>query len=199
IACASETRAFRAAGRKALEARCGDGDMEAVFPYGTYQMRVLHRAPVEARPPMGAILAMPGATLSEVKAELARERDAAALRAGAHAMIDEVRDAFTEEAKQIVEHDDLELIGPPIGSTLTSTTASLPAAGEDAAPAEAAAVESDDDAITEMPVIECHRFDERPEAGTARKLSILRDRRGDRPRQKKVSASRSGEAGAALG
>jgi hypothetical protein len=192
VACASETHAFRRSNRSALEARCCDGDMEAVFPYGTYQMRVLHRVPVEERPPAGAILAMPGATLSEVKAELARERDAAALRVEAHAMIDEVRAAFEEEADQIVEHDDLELIAPPARSVGASSgeseseeaTASEPAS-DDHASAEPAAT-------TELPVVECHRFDERPEVGTARRLSILRDRRGDRRRGKRRRPGRHG-------
>ena len=189
IACASETRAFRAAGRKALEARC-NGDMQAVFPFGTYQMRVLHRAPVEAEPPADAILAAPGATLSEVKAELARERDAAALRAGAHAMIDEVRLAFTVEAEEIVAHNDFELIGAPMPSTSTKTsaseaeTAAAPAKDDGPTKADNDAAEGDADATSEKPVIECHRFDERPEAGTARRLCILRDRRGRRSRRR---------------
>jgi hypothetical protein len=111
IACATETRAFRQRHERSRCARL-EGDATAVFPFGTYQMRVLHDAPVESAPAHDARVAMPGPLLSEIKAELhelaagdERERR----REDARAMLAEVEAAFADEAHEIDEHTALEL------------------------------------------------------------------------------------------
>jgi hypothetical protein len=72
IAYALEVRDFRMRYRSSFEARRA-GDRAAAFPFGTYQMRVVHRAAAETRPLPDAIVAMPGPSLADVIAELERE------------------------------------------------------------------------------------------------------------------------------
>ncbi|HJL14088.1 MAG TPA: hypothetical protein RMH99_00460 [Sandaracinaceae bacterium LLY-WYZ-13_1] len=57
-----------------------DGDLERVYPYGTYEVRVHEGAPVEAAPPADAVVAKPGRTLAEVRAQLAERGVASSTR-----------------------------------------------------------------------------------------------------------------------
>ncbi|MDH5674451.1 MAG: hypothetical protein OEZ06_20155 [Myxococcales bacterium] len=64
---------FRKEHEEARRARKG-GDYGREFPYGTYNMRVHHDAPIGAVAP-GAFVAQPGPTLEEVKQELQERRE----------------------------------------------------------------------------------------------------------------------------
>jgi len=72
-AAATEVHEFRKEHEEARLARKG-GDYERAFPYGTYNMRVHHNAPVAVVAP-GAFVAQPGPTLEEVKQELQEQRE----------------------------------------------------------------------------------------------------------------------------
>jgi len=72
-AAATEVHEFRKEHEEARRARKG-GDYGREFPYGTYNMRVHHDAPIGAVAP-GAFVAQPGPTLEEVKQELQEQRE----------------------------------------------------------------------------------------------------------------------------
>ena len=70
---------------------------QAVFPYGTYGMRVFHRVEV-AEPLSDAIVAQPGPLLNDVRGQAE----------GARAQLaEEVRAAWKEEAGEVASADDL--------------------------------------------------------------------------------------------
>ncbi len=70
---------------------------QAVFPYGTYGMRVFHRVEV-AEPLSDAIVAQPGPLLNDVRGQAE----------GARAQLaEEVRGAWKEEAGEVASADDL--------------------------------------------------------------------------------------------
>jgi len=167
IQCAQETTVFRADHREVRTAR-RDGDLERVYPFGTFAAAAYQGAPVATAPAPGAILTAPGPTLEEVKAALAERRgpggeDADGERAAERRrVIDEVGAAFANEAAEIVAHDDLELCRKvPIGA------------------------ESSDEAAGANGGVQVrHRFDARPtKRSSAARIVTLRDRRRGRPRR----------------
>jgi len=159
IAAATETRAFRGDYGETREAR-RDGDLEREFPFGTYAQVVQHGAPVAAAPPPGALVALPGPLLSDVKAELERDRELRArLRDGSSELVEEVSAAFAEEVDDIVGHTGVALS--------ESVAVRVSASNED----------------METPtVVVRHRFGKPidTESG-ARRVIVLRDRRRGRP------------------
>jgi putative transposase len=159
IACAREVRDFRMRYRRSFEARRA-GDHAATFPFGTYQMRALHGAPTESSPALDAIVAMPGPSLADVIAELERApvtRDDALARTTS--LLDEVRDAFAEDAAEIVEHDAVGL--------------------DDELPRTSGESEDGD----ERTVVVRHRFGRSDDDENARRIIVLRDSRRGRPRR----------------
>lgn len=190
IACAKETRAFRQHHERSRRARL-DGDGGAVFPFGTYQMRALHKAPVEREQPPDARVAMPGPLLSEVKTELGefagpdeRER----LREGARSMLGEVEAALIDEAHDIHEHAALELPDERARAARTSQH-------DEAHDAEQSDVSDHDgtpgaDERAEGPVAVRHRFDRDPvPKSAARRVIVLRNSWKRRPRRTKRHGS----------
>ncbi len=163
IAAATEVRAFRQEHARARVAR-RDGDFDAVFPFGSYSMRQYHGAPVEPAPPPGALVALPGPLLQQVRDELAREGRGAS--ADAAPLVDEVRAALRDEAADIVEDAELDRPEPRTGR-LSSIDASAQTE-HDIVPDERALV------------VVRHRFDTQA-AQPARRLITLRDRRRGRP------------------
>jgi hypothetical protein len=104
---ARETRAFRHSYRQALHAHRA-GDRCALFPYGTYQLRLERAVPV-AEPPLEGLITRPGPLLCDVRAELEADsaRKAATHEPGTPSfaeLVDETRAVFHEEASVICEH-----------------------------------------------------------------------------------------------
>jgi hypothetical protein len=165
IACALEVRAHRARYRQAFAAR-RRGDAAVAFPFGTYQMRVVHRAPVETSPMPDAIVAMPGPLLCDVKAELERSRaPREQTLVATRALLDEVSGAFAHEAVEIERHNAVAFDDVPIpGSSKPDTT-------------------EDPDGTEPHSVIVRHRFGKRNpvDKSEARRIVVLRDRRRGRP------------------
>ena len=135
--------------------------MPSAIPFGTYGPRVFHNDPVELEPDVDAIVAAPGPTLADVKAELeaSAERGTDEPAATQHPIVDAVRDAFTREARALAEDIPMNREGdskPPGGA------ADEPAAGD---------------------VHVRRRRDRRPKprAGEARRVVVHRDRRRGRP------------------
>jgi len=164
--CANETKLFRHEYREARLARKA-GDMDAVFPYGTYGMRVHHNAPIACEPYDGALLTQPGPTLEDVMAELQLQRGAPLSEEATH-LINDVRDAFAEEASELCED---------AGMTFESTGGS--ACNVDSAPhGDASSVTED----ARVAVSVRHRFDKRhSDREDARRIITLRDKRRGRP------------------
>jgi hypothetical protein len=161
IAAAVEVRDFRGAHRQTRLAR-KDGDLEARYPFGTYAAEVYYGAPVDDMD-LSAIVAAPGPLLADVKAELAETRVRAEdVRAETQGIARAVREAFDDEAADIVEDAELEL----------ATTVRVPvrrAAGDDAVDVDA-----------REPAVVRHRFDKKRREA-ARRIITLRDRRRGRP------------------
>jgi hypothetical protein len=166
IAGALDTKRFRGEHYEArLERLAGE---PAAFPYGTYLMRVQHGAEV-AKPHEDALVTAPGMTLDEVKEELAKEGGARARELE----LDPIRDAFRDEAGDIVAVEDVELVA----ALVTTSSAAKP---------------SSDDAKTEKarPGPQArHGFtpgtsDERAGEGGASRVVVLRDLRRGRPPKK---------------
>jgi hypothetical protein len=165
IQCAMETRLFRHAHEEARLARKA-GDMEAVFPYGTYGMRVHHNAPVESAPFPGALVTQPGPTLDDIMTELHMERGMP-LTDEAMSLLHDVREAFAEEATELCEDAVLDFAS--IGNSATALNA--PQANG-----------SGEGADGDQPVIVRHRFDKRgADYHNARRIITLRDKRRGRP------------------
>jgi len=176
IGAAKEVHSFRSDHEECRVAR-RDGDHERRFPFGTYAWRAYHGAPVETAPLPGAIIARPGPVLCDVQAELDRERRARdEVRDESHAIVDAVRQAFVEEAVQIVEEATLDLAAPtphrPPRDKAGKNGEKTDNAASDGA-GEPAGDERD-------PAVVRHRFDKR-RVETARRIITLRDRRRGRP------------------
>jgi hypothetical protein len=158
IACALEVRDSRMRYRGSFEAWRA-GDRAAAFPFGTYQMRVVHRAAAEPRPLPDAIVAMPGPSLADVIAELEREPVTGDdVFAETASLLDDLRDAFADEAADIVEIDAVSLDDVPVRVS----------------------VESDDDEKRPVIVVR-YRFERQADDERARRIIVLRDRRRGRP------------------
>lgn len=155
---ARDTKRFRALHREVRIAR-RDGDTTRAYPYGTYKARVHEGAPVEDGPLEGAVVTAPGATLDEVKAELAQQgADGKTNLEARHALLDEVRAAFEEEANEVVSEESVEL--------LRRTSHSAPPAQSD-----------------ERGVAVRRRADPRPrDHGRPSRIVVLRDARRGRPK-----------------
>jgi len=174
---ALEVRGYRQDHREVRLARRA-GDLERRFPFGTYAMRVYHGAPVEPEPALEARVTRPGPLLSDVEAALAQRRhDRVALRAASEALCEEVREAWREEAADIVEETELDL----------ATAQPLAVRTRLAAGAEHESGRMDEPATDEgarAPAVVRHRFDPRRNdevLRAARRLIVLRDRRRGRP------------------
>jgi hypothetical protein len=190
IEAALETRGFRHGHERARLARKG-GDFAHEFPYGTYQMRVQHGAPV-AEPDFGTgVVTRPGPTLRQVQWLLEQRAARAQPAASAEArfeLMDRAREALLDEAEVICEHasDGMDFQHPQ-----RTPTGSAPAARLRPGQARRDGHERIDERIDHdvvhdrAPVIVRHRFDKRSTAGgdrDARRIITLRDRRLGRPR-----------------
>jgi hypothetical protein len=179
-AAAKEVRAFRADHEESrLERLAG---RPAVFPHGTYGMRVFHGVEVE-EPRPDAIVARPGPLLHEVL----RDLEAGARDAGAHVQVlDEVRAAWAEEADEVVATDELDF-----GCAAPANSA---ASAEIDGPSQQDGLSPHDDATKKRARREAevrHRLDRESDAGGdhPRRLIIERDRRRGRPSKKKPGGS----------
>ena len=129
-------------------------------------MEVIHRAPVEPAPPTDATVTRPGPLFREVCDELERVSPAPeTITAISHELIDQVEQAFRDEAEQILEESLCDLSD----ALPVSVTAS---ADEGDGPPASVAVR--------------HRFDRRVpvDKTAARRMVVLRDRRRGRPSRK---------------
>ncbi|MCB9593514.1 MAG: hypothetical protein H6719_12340 [Sandaracinaceae bacterium] len=158
---AREVRAFRASHHATRIAR-RSGDLAAAYPFGTYAAREYRGEPVEEEAPPQAIVARPGPTLDEVRAELEGARRGAV----PHDLLDEVRAALREEAAAIVEECDAD--------AERADTASADTASADAERAETTSAEPEED---RPPSVTRHRFDARPQRCAPARVVTLRDRR----------------------
>lgn len=167
IAGALDTKRFRGEHHDArLERLAGE---PALFPYGTYLMRVQHGAQV-AQPYEEALVTAPGMTLDEVREELAKNEGGRARTLE----LDPIRDAFRDEAGDIVEVEDIELVraSPSVPSSSAAKPSSAIAQTEQARPGPRAR----------------HRFTpgtsdaERAGEGASR-VVVLRDLRRGRPKK----------------
>jgi hypothetical protein len=137
----------------------------AVFPYGTYAMRVFHNASV-AEPLAEAIVAKPGPLLDEVLEELGAAKNGTERAAARGLILEQVRGAWRDEAAAVVEHDTLDFDGPK--PTLPSTS-------------EKDGIAVDPDVRPEPRTR--HRFDRELDRGARhpRRIITIRDRRRGRP------------------
>ena len=169
IQCAKETRLFRHEYREARHAR-KDGDVEAVFPYGTYGMRVHHNAPIASEPYDGVLLTQPGPTLDDIIDDLQTERGAP-LSEEALQLLDDVREAFAEEASELCDEAHMSVERSNNDATDDDT-----AHHRDAARAD---INTKD---TRSQVTVRHRFDKRDvDLEHSRRIITLRDKRRGRP------------------
>ena len=165
-----ETRAFRKSYRTALDARRA-GDSEAVFPYGTYQMRVEHSVPIADPPEPGtALITSPGPLLCDIKAELEADKALRLVDASQESrtpkhieLLDEVRAAFRDEAGDICQR----------------ASGGMDFATEAAAPETPAAPKA---GAREIEVVRRRFARDRSDDGPSiRRIVTLRDRRMGRP------------------
>jgi len=175
IQCARETRLFRHEYKEARLARKA-GDMAAVFPYGTYGMRMHHDVLVATEPYDGALLTQPGPTLDDVMAELNMERGAP-LSEEAVQLLDDVREALAEEATDLCEEAQVNFDQSNKAAIDVNTAH------------HGVAVDADnitDSARSRVTVR--HRFDKR-EFGMqdSRRIVTLRDKRRGRPPGTQIS------------
>jgi len=169
IQCAKETRLFRHEYKEARLARKA-GDVEAVFPYGTYGMRVHHNAPIASEPYGGALLTQPGPTLDDIIAEFHMSRGAP-LGEEAVQLLDDVPEAFAEEATDLCEEVHMNF-----------EQASNAANHVNAAHCRDANEASDVANSTRARVTVRHRFDKRDvDLEGSRRIITLRDKRRGRP------------------
>jgi hypothetical protein len=178
IECAREVRAFRERYRETFEARRG-GDLDPTYPFGTYQMRAIHRAPTDSLPPLDAIVARPGPLLADISAELDRHplprEEAFAISA---ALTDSVHEAFVEEAAEIEEHNAFSLLDEvPVRYA--------PGQAESQGAQAEAGVTQGATGTPAASVVVRHRFDRRTpvDKHSARRVVVLRDARRGRPRR----------------
>jgi hypothetical protein len=157
----------------------------AVFPHGTYGMRVFHGVDV-AEPLPDAIVAKPGPLLHEVIEEIEEAREGGApLPDDRVAVLDEVRAAWRDEASEVVGADELDF------AKAAAPAASAPAQAEQRTSADghdSTTASSDPKAERERPEPEArHRFHcDQDHGGTRpRRLIVHRDRRRGRPRKKR--------------
>ncbi len=189
IQCKHEVRAHRAAHETARQERL-DGNFDAVFPYGTYQMRVLHRAPV-ADPDPDSLVHGPGPLLQEVPAlleDLRPARDSGELRDARHQMLDELRETLRDAAEPFIEDSDIDLEHLEL-----DRFAAFRASSDDALPEPVTTESSDADVnsvgpLTPRPEPQVrHRFDSKSDRNDGvehpRRLIIRRDDRRGRFRK----------------
>lgn len=119
---AREVRHFRHEHERSRIAR-RDGELERRFPLGTYAMRRHHGAPVEPTPIDDALVTAPGPTFADVQRELARERvDEERTKENRHAIVTTVRQAFEDEASEIVEYSRIDLRDAQPGASKRPTS-----------------------------------------------------------------------------
>jgi hypothetical protein len=167
---AKEVRAFRVDHEESrLERLAG---RPAVFPHGTYAMRVVHGVEV-AEPRPDAIVAQPGPLLSEVLEALRGEESSDARVQ----VLDEVRAAWVEEASEVVAADELDFAGAAPATTEAQSATDF--AG--AAPATTEAQSATEPRARREPEVR-HRFHRERDEGRehARRLIIERDRRSSK-------------------
>ncbi len=165
VRCAEETTWFRVTHENVRRAR-RDGDSSQRFPFGTYEWSVVHRAPVEPAPPTDATVTRPGPLFTEVCDELERVSPAPeTITAISHELIDQVEQAFRDEAEQILEESLCDL--------------------SDALPVSVTAGADEGDGPPASVAVR-HRFDRRVpvDKTAARRMVVLRDRRRGRPSRK---------------
>lgn len=156
------------------------GNADAVFPHGTYGMRLFHNVPVAAPDPM-AIVSAPGPLLHEVMADLG-EVDPSERRR----VIDEVREAWRSEAAEVAEHEDLDFRHAERPSKPRAAGAPADAASETSGSSE------EEEPKPERPEPKVrHRFDRDAErvGPHPRRLIITRDRRKRRKRHTRRRSS----------
>jgi len=169
IKTALEVRHFRAGYRDVFRRR-REGNRELCFPFGTYAERVYRGAPVVSAPSPDAIAARPGLTLAEAKAMLG-QRAADDMRSTAHAVAEEVRAAWADEATDVAAENRLDVHEP---TTERTAPAAVAEAGEGA--------DAGEGDTARPPALTRHRF--APRAGArerAARIVVLRDRRRGRP------------------
>jgi hypothetical protein len=154
-----EVRAFRSEHAATRIAR-RDGDLEALYPFGTYAARVFQGAPVdEVRP--DAFVTAPGPLLEDVCASVVEERPAREDGAASAQRIgDAVREAFAEDAAEIVDDATLDLVSR--------------------GPVEPRAERAQDEDEAKPSVLVRRRFEHRTPT-SARRTVTLRDTRRGRP------------------
>jgi hypothetical protein len=160
-----EVSGFRTSNRAAFEARRA-GHVQAIFPYGTYAMDVYHGAPTDLEPPPGALVSAPGPTLEEVRLELDTSSPP---RGRPPPLTEEVKAAFREEARELIEHETLEMV-VAVRSPATSRVRARDKHGGSAAEP------------TGEPIVVRHHFDPPgPRPPDTPRVVTLRDRRRGRP------------------
>jgi hypothetical protein len=189
VEAALETRGFRDGYRQARLAREA-GDMQRLFPFGTYQMRVRHGAAVATPDLATAIVTRPGPSLSDVQRTLDERRargSAPADSDGRFELVDCVRQAMCEQAEAICEHasDDMDFHAPARAAASAPAT---PATGNahDHDDCDDCHDDEDVDVESSRAAIVRHRFDKHHPHGDAserdaRRIITLRDRRRGRP------------------
>ncbi|MBZ0117212.1 MAG: hypothetical protein K8H88_09470 [Sandaracinaceae bacterium] len=161
-----ETTQFRQEYREARLKWVAGEDVE--LPYGTYLLRVQYGARV-AEPDPDAVVGAPGPTLDEVREQLAARRGESMAR---EALLEPVREAFREEAQDVVEVEQLDLEG-------ASTSSSVGVPGS---------VSADVEKSPRRTGRVRHRFSrdatdlDRAGSQGAARLTVLRDRRRGRPK-----------------
>lgn len=121
---ATEVRQFREGHARARKA-WRQGAREAVFPYGTYAMRVSHGARVAERAPDDALVTTPGPLLEEVRAELACEGPC---RGEVRPLLDDVEAAYAAEVAGLTHSDRLLIaVAETTQGESTSTSRARPA------------------------------------------------------------------------
>jgi len=136
------------------------GELDQVYPYGSYAVHHWYGAPVAAAPPTGNTVLQPGPLLKDVCERLKHSDD----KYRSYYLIDSVREDFAEQVTEIVEDEELTFIQekhlPPSSS------------------------ESDGGQTgTNKKVVQRHRFERHAEDIDlgARRVIVLRDRRLGRP------------------
>jgi hypothetical protein len=145
----------------------------AVFPHGTYGMRVFHGVEV-AEPRADALVAQPGPLLHEVMVELERGRDGERVEGDRAQVLEAVRAAWRAEASEIAAADELDFANA-VSRRPADVSSSVPEA-----------TSADEPPPRPEPETR-HRFHREQDDGRphARRVVIHRDRRRGRPKKKK--------------